>query len=226
MNPTFLLYNRNTAGDTPTHLKFNQTADYYKSTNFNPKLETKFIVHGFSDNSEFGVWMKVLKDNFLKLGDFNVIIVDWKHGDKINYVRAVANTRIVGAMMGVLIKNLCKSFNITEDLFHLTGHSLGAHIVGYAGKFLDGKIGHITGFDPAGPLFEGLKFPAARLWHTDAKFVEAIHTDAHRSENSILGFGMYENCGHVDIYPNGGFNQPGCNQERFITIFTDGFKEG
>lgn len=127
-------------------------------------------------------------------------------------------------MLGIFIRNLCNSFHLSEKSFHILGHSLGAHIAGYAGKYLDGKLGHITGFDPAGPHYEGLKDTNARLWHTDAQFVESIHTDAkHLVPN--LGFGMYETCSHVDFYPNGGRSQPGCNQERFITIF-DGLVDG
>ncbi|KAK3594254.1 hypothetical protein CHS0354_020436 [Potamilus streckersoni] len=84
---------------------------------------------------------------------------------------------------------------------HLIGYSLGAHIAGYAGERIPGT-GRITGLDPAGPLFEG-KDPLVRLDSTDASFVDVIHTDG-------TGFGMKSSIGHVDFYPNGGINQPGC----------------
>ena len=128
-------------------------------------------------------------------------------------------------MTGIFIQNLINEFNVSPSSFHLIGHSLGAHVAGYAGKWLGGKLAHITGLDPAGPYFEGLTNPAARLWHTDAQFVESIHTDAHHLIPT-LGFGMYETCSHIDFYPNGGVSQPGCDQERFTTIITKGLIHG
>jgi hypothetical protein len=41
--------------------------------------------------------------------------------------------------------------------------------------------------------------------------VDIIHTDALPFIPNI-GLGMYQPIGHVDFYPNGGFDQPGCKQ--------------
>lgn len=110
-------------------------------------------------------------------------------------------------MLGLFIRNVADNTNSSLDYFHLIGHSLGAHVVGYAGKFLDGKLAQITGLDPAGPMFEGVKNPKARLWYTDASFVDSVHTDA---VSGIPNYGTYETCSHVSIFPNGGKEQPGC----------------
>lgn len=85
----------------------------------------------------------------------------------------------------------------------LVGHSLGAHIVGIAGKHVkSGKLPKIIGLDPASPLFS-LKKPDERLSDTDADTVEIVHTNA-----GFLGFSSP--LGHISFYPNGGRSQPGC----------------
>ncbi|MGE9615916.1 MAG: hypothetical protein ACQPRI_06405 [Solitalea-like symbiont of Tyrophagus putrescentiae] len=117
------------------------------------------------------------------------------------------------------IQTFCQAKNATPASFHIIGHSLGSHVAGNAGKFLGkGVLGRITGLDPAGPFFEGLQ-PEARLWHTDAQYVDSIHTDARPLLE--VGFGMYETCSHVDIYPNGGKVQPGCDRSCFVSKVTN-----
>lgn len=81
--------------------------------------------------------------------DLNVIIVDWGHGAGIPYAQATANTRVVGAYLAKLIEELSSVGPPLAD-FHIIGHSLGAHIAGYAGERLH-TIGQITGlFNPCG----------------------------------------------------------------------------
>lgn len=66
-----------------------------------------------------------------------------------------------------------------------------------------------TGLDPASFLFEWAHLPPSRkLDHTDAHHVEVIHTDGSRIWSD--GFGLLGPVGHVDYFPNGGINQPGC----------------
>jgi pancreatic triacylglycerol lipase len=197
--------------------------DSIKNSLFNGKNPTKFIIHGFIDNQLFGDWMRTMKDEFLIAGDYNIIIVDWSGGNGLPYGQATANTRVVGPVVAMLIEDLKNVTGADLSTFHILGHSLGSHVAGYAGKKLN-KVGRITGLDPAGPYYEGLP-PAGRLDKGDAVFVDAIHTDAKHLIPD-LGFGMYETSAHVDFYPNGGRDQPGCDQERFTKIFTDGLAEG
>lgn len=117
----------------------------------------------------------------------------------------------VAEIVSKFLKSISTIANYPMNKFHLIGHSLGAHIAGHIGKHLNGKIGRITGLDPASPLYES-KDAEDRLWYTDAEFVESIHTD----HSTILPFGMKEPCSHVDIYPNGGENQPGCQSDHWF----------
>lgn len=50
--------------------------------------------------------------------------------------------------------------------------------------------------------------PLVRLDVTDAKFVDAVHSNA--APIFLGGLGMPEPVGHVDFYLNGGQTQPGC----------------
>lgn len=85
----------------------------------------------------------------------------------------------------------------------LIGHSLGAHIVGIAGKKLvNYNITKIVGLDPASPLFS-LDNEDRRLAKGDADYVEVIHSNA-----GILGLSYP--MGDASFYPNGGKSQPGC----------------
>ena len=60
----------------------------------------------------------------------------------------------------------------------------------------------LTGLDPAGPFFT-LVSSAYRLDDSDASYVDVIHTNEGQLGTSRRG-------GHIDFYPNGGTNQPGC----------------
>lgn len=66
----------------------------------------------------------------------------------------------------------------------------------------------ILGLDPAQPYFENTD-PLVRLDPSDALFVDVIHSDA--SGALALGLGLFQPIGHVDFYPNGGYEQPGCD---------------
>ena len=73
-------------------------------------------------------------------GDFNVITVDWHSGAVLPYEQATANTRVVGAQVAQLVNKLIHSYSSNSALFHIIGHSLGAHVAGYAGE----RISHLA----------------------------------------------------------------------------------
>ncbi|XP_070537995.1 pancreatic lipase-related protein 2-like [Ptychodera flava] len=176
-------------------------------SNFDKNADTKFLIHGWTSNAGTG-WVNVMRDEFMSSSEnLNVIGVNWEDGASgPNYGQGVANTQIVGAEVDAFIKFLeVELGGYSHDKVHLIGHSLGAHCSGHAGERMP-TIGRISGLDPAGPNFEG-EHPVVRIDPSDAKFVDIIHTDA---DSALIGLGIWQECGHVDFYPNGGANQPGC----------------
>ena len=67
-------------------------------------MEIRSIVHLF-------LFFKDMKDEFLKHGDYNVVLVDWGGGSLALYGQATANTRVVGAMIAELIQFITVSNN-------------------------------------------------------------------------------------------------------------------
>lgn len=142
-----------------------------------------------------------------------VIVVDWGDGSSPPYSQAAANIRLVGAITAHVIHMIYEELKLPNiDKVHMLGHSLGAHLCGYAGFTLQRDfglaLGRITGLDPAEPLFANTE-SVVRLDKSDAKYVDVVHTDALPFSSG--GLGMRAAIGHVDFYPNGGYNNPGCN---------------
>lgn len=109
--------------------------------------------------------------------------------------------------MGEFILDLNANYSANLSNIHVVGHSLGAHIAGFAGKTIQNQtgtnLGRITGLDPAGPLYR-LVGPDDRLAKTDADLVVVLHTDGGVN-------GYWRGLGDIDFYANGGFpEQPGC----------------
>ncbi|XP_059168815.1 inactive pancreatic lipase-related protein 1-like [Physella acuta] len=224
----FRLYTR-TQRATPLDLEAVDVKTSLQTTwpDFSPR-PTKFVIHGFLDGTEITTWSKMvinymlfyafteqeMKEELLTKGDYNVILVDWSAGAVPIYTQATANTRLVGPQIGLLINQLIGKFNLLPKHVHIIGHSLGAHTAGYAGERVPG-LGRITGLDPAGPEFDGT--PAeVRLDPTDAMFVDVIHSDMGSLIN--FHFGITQNVGRVDFYPNLGHNQPGCSQSTINSV--------
>ncbi|PNF41741.1 Pancreatic lipase-related protein 2 [Cryptotermes secundus] len=211
VNPTYCLYTR-------------QNEDICQILNImdNSSLEQSylmshhrlyFISHGFMEHGNKD-WIKKMTRELLNLVDCSVIVVDWSGGSGPPYPQAVANIRLVGAMTAHMINYIVAQVGINPELIHFIGHGLGAHMAAYAGQTTQRdfkyKLGRITGLDPAEPHFSKTD-PVVRLDPTDADFVDVIHTDAGPFISG--GLGILQPVGHVDFYPNGGIEQPGCHED-------------
>jgi len=96
--------------------------------------------------SPCGVMIYCRFADYLHVGDYNVICVYWTSvlpGD--TYEKAVLRVRPIGYGLAGFIEKLTNDTQNGFENIHLIGHSLGAHIVGFAGKKLNGRVPRITG---------------------------------------------------------------------------------
>ncbi|XP_047498306.1 pancreatic triacylglycerol lipase-like isoform X1 [Penaeus chinensis] len=205
--PNFCLYTR----DSPELCQLLKVSDPISIRASSIRLEApvKILTHGYLEHGDKR-WLKNMKEEYLLYDDLNVVVVDWLSGSGPPYTQAVANIRLIGAIIGRLVLDLEEYFGVPPSAVHVVGHSLGAQLGGYAGEYLKSrgaKLGRITGLDPAEPYFEGTD-PVVRLDPLDATLVDVIHTDA----GPIItgGLGLQQPAGHFDFYPNGGIRMPGC----------------
>lgn len=200
---TFFLYTRKNPTDGH-EIIVNDTDSNLNDTNFNPKQPTKILIHGYNSNMQLEALVDI-RNEYLKKYGCNIVTVDWNRlAVAPCYPIAVYNAPHVGRCLAQLIRRLLDTG--AEDL-HAVGFSLGAHVPAFAANhLLPYKLPRITGLDPALPLFITVNNDR-KLDHTDAVFVDVIHTNAFIQ-------GKVETCGHVDFYINGGITQPGCQDEK------------
>uniref|UniRef100_A0A8W7R185 Lipase domain-containing protein n=1 Tax=Anopheles gambiae TaxID=7165 RepID=A0A8W7R185_ANOGA len=93
----------------------------------------RVIVHGFGSNCGL-VWIYEMRTALMAVENCTVICVDWENGAKLpNYVRAAANTRLVGRQLALLLRLLRTHNGLRLSRVHLIGFSLGSHVAGFAG---------------------------------------------------------------------------------------------
>jgi len=174
---------------------------------YDPKKLTIFLSHGWFGQSNM-YWQNDLIEKLLQKYDANIIVADWKWGSfKLIYPKAAANVQTTGHFMGYLMRGLVEKTGNSYDNMWCMGFSLGGHVCGFAGMATEGKLGRVTGLDPAGTMYRNRGTDKNGINPTSAKFVDVIHTDGG---GLVSYYGLLEPRGHADFYPNGGRDQPGC----------------
>ncbi|KAM9385119.1 lipoprotein lipase [Pholidichthys leucotaenia] len=180
-----------------------------KECNFNPQTQTFIIIHGWTVTGMFESWVpKLVSALYEREPTANVIVVDWLTRASQHYPTSAANTKLVGRDVAKFVTWIQKELQLPWERVHLLGYSLGAHVAGIAGDLTNHKISRITGMDPAGPRFEHADEQSI-LSRGDAQFVDVLHTNTRGSPDRSIG--IQRPVGHIDIYPNGGTFQPGCD---------------
>ncbi|XP_026758700.2 pancreatic triacylglycerol lipase-like [Galleria mellonella] len=170
------------------------------NSNYVSSRPLKVVVHGWNGDGNSAM-NPLITSAFLAVQDANVIVVDWRALANSNYLTAVNGVPEVGQFLGNFLVWLINTAGGNWNNVHFVGFSLGAHVVGNAGRQASGRPARVTGLDPAGPSWNGN--PNA-LNRNAGQYVEAIHTDG-----GLLG--IFTPLADADFYPNGGRNpQPGC----------------
>ncbi|XP_058796745.1 phospholipase A1-like isoform X1 [Phymastichus coffea] len=208
-NVHFLFYNKDRIlYDTPypTQLFIDDESSLQKG-DFDVKKPTNIFIHGYKSHYNKSA-SRLVRDGFLKRGDFNVIVIDWsanQHGVLnvlLAYDAVVIKLDAVAELVSRFLQFL-ERYGVDLSTTTIVGHSLGAHIAGLASHKAGSKVGRIVGLDPAKPLLSK-KSIDERLSKDDAKQVEVIHTEIDQC-------GLKNQMGHYDFYPNSGRLQPGCS---------------
>ncbi|XP_072742663.1 phospholipase A1-like [Anoplolepis gracilipes] len=200
--------------------------------NVNTSKPIVFIVHGFISDANSTYTYELAKQ--MVKNNYTVFSLDWsnaacKNGIPVlkllEYPVAVKNTREIGKLMAKYVIQLIDECKIPLDKITFVGHSLGAHVCGFAAKHIQEETSYtivrIFGADPAAPLF-ATNCCDERLCKTDAINVIVLHT-------SILGIPYC--MGRIDLWFNGGKKQPDCgllenipcSHSRSIEYLTDLF---
>ncbi|XP_050541867.1 lipase member I-like [Daktulosphaira vitifoliae] len=204
----FFLYTRLTQ-NKPDLLDVTDQESLY-SSHFNPKYPVKIIIHGFQGGRNLSPSTD-LRNAYFTRSNYNIIIVDYSTLAQIPCLNQVEWAPRFCAMCIAQLVNYLASHprGVQPDKLHFMGYSVGAHIAGLTSNFVDnGKIGRITGLDPTIIFYMGNN-RSRDLDHTDAHFVDIIHTAA-----GVLG--QWGPNGHADFYVNGGTSQPGCVSNSII----------
>lgn len=180
---------------------------------FNLTAPTFIYLHAFTQHPESPWLMEVrrLYDEMFPPSaqnqTFNLLLLDWSSFSRQRYNVAVTWVPHVGRALGRFLRTLVDRFNYDMKNVHLVSFSLSAHVAGLASREVRSATGlevaKITALDPTGVCFQDNSTISVKyaLRPTDAKLVLARHYD-------LNGFGSTRPIGGIDIFINGGNDQP------------------
>lgn len=190
----------------PTLYHLKDIHSIVNNTLFDIEKPTILYTHGYVELATDAT-VVVIVEAYLKIGNWNVLVLDWANLGYGDYLTAMKNVPRVAKETGRAVHSLIKA-GVTLGSLHLIGFSLGCHVQAGVSRYMASKgmkIHRLTGLDPALPGF----YPPYRIIDlhitpNDAEFVDIIHTDTSFYGTPIMS-------GHADFWPNGGSGkQPGC----------------
>lgn len=183
---------------------------------FDSDCTTVFLVHGWMGiiypllNEPLQSTVDAYQQVPTSSGCYNVVLVIWSAANTPDYLSAAKAVVPTGNTIGDFISNLYQESVLTGRV-DCTGHSLGAHACGNAGRRLNTlaltPFEVITGLDAAGPAFTSVLVPlnmsSKKLAKGNARIVVTLMTNAGLAGTAVQ-------LGDVNFKANGGSCQPGC----------------
>ncbi|CAH3897926.1 unnamed protein product [Pieris brassicae] len=178
--------------------------------NLDTTREIKFFVPGYKSHISKNA-PELIRQVFKDIPNIYLIIIDHsfytssRGGNRKSYERSVNYSFYLGKAIGRLLAEF-RQFGFPSQNIHCIGHSLGSHILGYAGttyfERTSERVRRITGIDPAGPCFSN-SLIEEQLHSGAADYVEVFHCNAG-------GLGTTSVLADVDFFLNDGRVQPHC----------------
>ncbi|CAK1547412.1 unnamed protein product [Leptosia nina] len=187
---------------------FDAITNFY---NLDTTREIKFFVPGYKSHISRNA-PELIRQAFKEIPNIYLIIIDHsiytssRGGNRKSYERSVHYAYYIGKQIGRILSDF-RRLGFPSQSIHCIGHSLGCHILGYAGSFYfeytSERFRRITGIDPAGPCFSN-SLIEEQLHSGAADYVEVFHCNAG-------GLGTTSVLADVDFFLNDGRVQPHCN---------------
>lgn len=114
------------------------------NSNYRAARGLKVIVHGWNSDGNSAI-NPAITSAYLAVQDVNVIVVDWRSLANSAYSTAAGGVPNVGQFLGNFLVWLINTGGGNWNNVHLIGFSLGAHVVGNAGRIAGGRAIRITG---------------------------------------------------------------------------------
>lgn len=100
----------------------------------NTRTRTRTCIH-VHVYAIYAGWMIRTSHDWAKYGDTNVCAVDWHALSAHFYSVAARRTKYVGKVVGKFLIRMIE-FGMPVDAITVAGHSMGAHIAGFAGSYM------------------------------------------------------------------------------------------
>lgn len=126
----------------------NATKESLSNSNFQADKPIKVVTHGFRSGGQTETCQSI-KDAFLEKYDANVFVVDWSEIAGDPYWNAARYPQYVGNYTAEFLSFLVDNGADAKKI-HIVGHSLGAHLSGFAGKGMASRgntVGRVTGIE-------------------------------------------------------------------------------